>query len=207
MYITWNLVILGSVSPPGSIDVGSLFDPLESLRTTGDAFGTWVSVFSAFALLASFTGSLISLVDYLADAFAKPLGIDSGQEVMKSEMSTSTQHTVTPTSRYTSLQKSILFASALGPPLAIALYDPSLFFLALDSAGTFGAIFLFAIVPVAMAWQQRYGTKDHVDTAEAELAIPSLLPGGRIPLALMMIGSVAIFSFEVYERFAGTISL
>ena len=48
------------------------------------------------------------------------------------------------------------------PPLVIAEYDPTLFFAALDNAGTFGILVLFGMVPAAMAWQQRYGLRDEL---------------------------------------------
>merc|ERR1712232_1287092 len=109
-------------------------------------------------------------------------------------------NTVTSAPRYTTLQRSILFASALCPPLAIAVYDPSLFFAALDNAGIFGELLLFGIIPVAMVWQQRYGAKDQADVdVSAELAVPSVLPGGRLTLALMMGGAGMVFLIEVYN--------
>jgi tyrosine-specific transport protein len=208
MYIAWNLVILGSI-PPQAGSVGSLFDPLESLRSSGDTFGTLVSAFSAFALLASFTGSLIGLVDYFADIFAKPLGIGSTCDAScKIEIHTNTEKCIDTASRYTTSQRCILFGSSLCPPLAIALYDPSLFFVALDNAGIFGNLLLFGIVPVAMVWQQRYGSKDKSSIGtDSELAVPPVLPGGRLTLTLMMSGAVGMFLFEGYERCAGAIGM
>jgi tyrosine-specific transport protein len=228
MYIIWTLVILGTV-PVQAVTDGSLFDPLESLRTSGDSFGISVSAFSACALLASFVGTLLSLVDYFADVFAKPLGIgasldpflteDEGkihtntEEVVVSRadpvlMCAEKKEVVVAESRYTASQRSMLFASSLCPPLMIALYDPSLFFAALDNAGTFGNLLLFGIIPVAMVWQQRYGAKDQMDEdSNSELAVPSVLPGGRFTLALMMSGAGAVFMLEGYERFAGAFSL
>ena len=76
-------------------------------------------------------------MDYFADALSGPLGIDAslqanealntaeggaaeGREVRSAEAG----------ARYTVVQKASLFACALLPPLATALYDPSLFFAA-----------------------------------------------------------------------------
>jgi len=200
MYITWSLVILGSVPPPsGSID--ALFDPLEHLRTSSDDVGIWVNSFSAFALLTSFIGALLGLVDYFADAFAKPLGIGVNS-VESTEGGKITSTSLTPTPRYTTAQKSILFACALCPPLAIALYDPSLLFAALDYAGIFGDLFLFGMIPVAMVWQQRYGAKDQVDDP---FLVPPVLPGGRLTLVLMMGIAGTVFFLEASNLLFGTI--
>ena len=50
------------------------------------------------------------------------------------------------------------FAAILVPPLIFSELNPSIFFKALDTAGTFGISVLFGIVPCAMAWKQRgYG--------------------------------------------------
>ena len=54
-------------------------------------------------------------------------------------------------------QKAALYALALAPPLCIASWDPSLFFAALDTAGTFGILTLFGILP-AGSWHGRSAT-------------------------------------------------
>jgi tyrosine-specific transport protein len=54
-----------------------------------------------------------------------------------------------------------LYLLILGPPLVLAIIEPTIFFNALESAGTFGISLLFGLLPAAMAWQQRYvGTAD-----------------------------------------------
>eukprot|EP00953_Heterococcus_sp_UTEX-ZZ885_P002305 1763-Heterococcus_DN1.PRE.7 len=49
-----------------------------------------------------------------------------------------------------------LYLLILGPPLVLAIIEPTIFFNALESAGTFGISLLFGLLPAAMAWQQRY---------------------------------------------------
>jgi tyrosine-specific transport protein len=49
-----------------------------------------------------------------------------------------------------------LYLLILGPPLILAIIEPTIFFNALESAGTFGISLLFGLLPAAMAWQQRY---------------------------------------------------
>ena len=48
------------------------------------------------------------------------------------------------------------YALTLGPPFLLALTFPNLFFDALDFAGTYGVLTLFGLLPVAMAWSERY---------------------------------------------------
>ena len=42
------------------------------------------------------------------------------------------------------------------PPFLLALAFPALFFSALDFAGCYGVLTLFGLLPVAMAWSERY---------------------------------------------------
>ena len=78
MFICWNLVILGSVDPTAAVASGAaVFDPLEGLRASGDAFGATVRAFSLLAILTSFVGFVLGLNDYFADA----LGLDGGRSM------------------------------------------------------------------------------------------------------------------------------
>jgi len=220
MFILWNLVILGSVPPEAAAAAAAsggsaVFDPLEGLRASGDAFGSVVRAFSLCAILTSFIGFVLGLVDYFADALSGPLGIDTSLQA-KEALSTAEAGTVEGReggsaeagARYTLVQKASLFACALLPPLATALYDPSLFFAALDNAGTFGILVLFGIIPAAMAWQQRYGGANDPYASDGDqlLAVSPMLPGGRLTLGLMAGGAAGIVALESYERLAGVIA-
>ena len=92
--------------------------------------------------------------------------------------------------------KAALYALVLLPPVLVASSDPSLFFAALDNAGTFGILTLFGILPPAMAWQQRYGP-------EAAPAAEPAVPGGRATLALMIGAASAVIGLEVAQRMVG----
>ena len=52
--------------------------------------------------------------------------------------------------------QAIPYALTLGPPFLLALTFPDLFFSALNFAGTYGVLTLFGLLPVAMAWSERY---------------------------------------------------
>jgi len=62
MFVLWNGVILGTL-PPGALETaaaataaGDTFDPLETLRGAGGAFGGTVRAFSLLAISTSFIG-------------------------------------------------------------------------------------------------------------------------------------------------------
>ena len=90
-------------------------------------------------------------------------------------------------------QKAALYALALAPPLCIASWDPSLFFAALDTAGTFGILTLFGILPALMAWSQRYGDG-------SDPAVPDVVPGGKTTLGFMIGGAALVIGLEVAEK-------
>lgn len=56
-------------------------------------------------------------------------------------------------------KQAIPYALTLGPPFLLSLTFPDLFFSALDFAGTYGVLTLFGLLPVAMAWSERYEVK------------------------------------------------
>eukprot|EP00967_Tisochrysis_lutea_P027960 scaffold32502_cov26-Tisochrysis_lutea.AAC.3 len=95
-------------------------------------------------------------------------------------------------------QRAGLYALVLLPPLAVACSDPTLFFLLLDTAGTYGILVLFGIMPAAMAWAQRYGQG-------ADPAIEPALPGGRLTLVGMAAAAALVVAGETYERVAGVV--
>ncbi|MGD1912612.1 MAG: amino acid permease [Rivularia sp. (in: cyanobacteria)] len=133
MFLLWNAVILGSVTPAmlENISGGSnVFDPLQVLRA-GDA-GQWlgilVTVFSEFAIVTSFIGFFYGLQDLFRD-----MNLFVGN----------------PTPRLP-LVSLIVF-----PPMGFSALNPDIFFTALDYAGTFSISILGGVIPAVMAWRQR----------------------------------------------------
>ena len=123
MFITWNLVILG-IAVPGDLAV----DPVELLRAggAGELTGILISSFSEAAIVTSFIGFAIGLMDFFTDMFPDR-----------------------------SKKDTLLFGAVLIPPLIIAILDPDIFHYALDYAGTFGISVLFGAIPAIMALQMR----------------------------------------------------
>ncbi len=130
MFIAWNAVILGSISPETVREFtvnGNIFDPLQVLRSGGA--GEWmevlVIVFSEFAIATSFIGFVYGLLDFFKDV-------------------------INPTST-----RLLQYGLVLLPPMGLSVLNPNIFFTALDYAGTFSTSILGGIIPASMAWKQR----------------------------------------------------
>ena len=132
MFLLWNAVILGSVTPTMLENIGStsVFDPLQVLRAgdAGEWLGILVTVFSEFAIATSFIGFFYGLRDLFKD-----MNLFSGN----SEASLP------------------LISLILFPPMGFSALNPNIFYTALDYAGTFSVSILGGVIPAAMAWKQR----------------------------------------------------
>lgn len=136
-YIIWETLILGVVPLQGALGLGTIAaDPHPVARLTEVLHQStglaWIAVavgcFSFFALVTSFLGVTLALMDFLADGF----------QIRKD-----------PQGRLLLLFYTII------PPLLFAIFYPSGFVLALSYAGVFVAI-LYGILPVIMVWKARY---------------------------------------------------
>jgi tyrosine-specific transport protein len=158
MFLAWNTVILGSISPDmlhgtsGKI----IFDPLQVLRAggAGEWLGVLVSIFSEFAIATSFIGFVYGLLDLLKDIFF------IAQRKLSSRLP--------------------LYSLAIFPPMTLGTLNPSIFFTALDYTGTFSISVLGGIIPVLMSWKQRQ-EQDNSDGINQPL-----VPGGKVTLIVML---------------------
>ncbi|MCC5638263.1 tyrosine transporter [Nostoc sp. CHAB 5844] len=152
MFLAWNAVILGSVSPDMINGEGTVFDPLQVLRTGGGGewLGVLVSIFSEFAIATSFIGFVYGLLDFFKDISAN----------------TQTE----PASRLP------LYSLVLLPPIGLGAINPSIFFTALDFAGTYSISILGGIIPALATWKQRQQLQ-HSN---------QLVPGGKLTLIVMI---------------------
>lgn len=91
-----------------------------------------IESFAFFAIVTSFIGVALSLVDFLAD----------GLQLKKNRRG-----------------RGIACFLALVPPLLFSLVYPKVFIHALNFAGGFGAVILFGVLPVFMVWSGRYRRK------------------------------------------------
>ncbi|MHC5597816.1 MAG: amino acid permease [Nostoc sp.] len=159
MFLAWNAVILGSVSPDmlhGTSDGKTVFDPLQILRAggAGQWLGVLVSIFSEFAIVTSFIGFVYGLLDLFKDIF---LSEQSGF------------------SRRLPLYSLVLF-----PPMTLGTLNPSIFFTALDYTGTFSISVLGGIMPALMSWKQRQ------EQENSDSINQPLVPGGKVTLIVMI---------------------
>jgi len=123
MFLAWNTMILGIT--PQDTD-GS--DPVAILRTKSptSSISLIISVFGGTAIVTSFVGFVIGLVDFFSDLFPRRV---------KGDLS--------------------MYTAVLLPPLVIALLEPDIFCGALEAAGAYGVTILFGIIPILLAGRLR----------------------------------------------------
>nr|WP_238553597.1 aromatic amino acid transport family protein [Fortiea contorta] len=159
MFLAWNAVILGSVSPEmiqQTLNEKTIFDPLQILRVGGA--GEWlallVSVFSEFAIVTSFIGLMYGLLDFLRE-------IDLLKQIY-------------------SVSQLPLYSIILLPSMSFGVINPNIFFTALDYAGAFSVSVLEGIIPALMAWKQRE-QQQFIDSNHQ-----SFVPGGKLTLMVII---------------------
>lgn len=166
LFLVWNAVILGSI-PSSGADFNKISDPLQQLRDSNGIIGPVVEVFSLLAIATSYIGFVLGLADFLADLLELPSGEN----------------------------RPLPYLLTLCPPLLLSLYDPEIFFKALDFAGTYGVLVLFGILPAAMSWSD-------MDSDYGEFPkIPSLVHGGRFTLSVVIGGAGFVILLELLRSF------
>lgn len=134
-YAIWQWLILGIVPAEGP---GSLYEALEKGQNAVHPLKNILNVpgvyfvgryFAFFALVTSFLGVTLGLMDFLADGF----------KIEK-----------------TRINRILLCGMILIPPLMLAFVYPHVFLIALDYAGGFGSALLLGLLPILMVWSGRY---------------------------------------------------
>lgn len=134
-YVVWQWLILGIVPAvgPGSLAeaIRNGQNAVQPLKNVLHVSGVYVvgQYFAFFALLTSFLGVTLGLLDFLSD----------GLKIKK-----------------TPRNKLNLCLLIFVPPVLFALIHPKVFLLALDYAGGFGCALLLGLLPVLMVWVGRY---------------------------------------------------
>jgi tyrosine-specific transport protein len=174
MFMAWNAVILGSVSPeiiqnvaPGS----TVFDPVQILRSggAGEWLGVLVSIFSEFAIATSFIGFVYGLLDFFKDI---------------------SRFTEDAPSNRLPLYSLILF-----PPMGLSVMGSGIFFTALDYVGTFSISVLGGIIPALMAWKQREQQES------SNIINEPLVPGGNMTLIMVIGVSLALIAKQLISMY------
>lgn len=134
-YVIWQWLILGIVPTYGPEGLAEALNrgenavqPLKYFIDNPIVY-TVAQYFAFFALVTSFFGVTLGLVDFLSD----------GLNIKK-----------------TAISKLFLCALVFIPPLIIALLYPHVFLIALDYAGGIGCAILLGLLPIMMVWSGRY---------------------------------------------------
>ncbi|MEO2190868.1 MAG: aromatic amino acid transport family protein, partial [bacterium] len=133
-----------------------LDDPLAALRTT-PSNALLIDGFSLLAVSTSYIGFVLGLKEFLLEL----LGLTEARG------------------------RTIVYPLVLIPPLVLALSFPGLFYQALEFAGAYGVLTLFGIIPVLMAWAERYGEDE-----SSQMRTLTIVPGGK-PLLVALLGASA----------------
>jgi len=183
MFLIWNGVLLACTSNTPLLGNP---DPLEVLRVNGGpVLSAGIVVFSMSAIITSFIGFVVTITDFIADAF-KPQGAAMAPD--------------TPVTRLRD------YGLALLPPLAIACYDPTLFFQALDKAGAFGVSYLFGLLPAWMALKLRANEARVLGQAPGLMGgykRKQMAPGGEVALVLAAAAALWVIVKNGLDLFAG----
>jgi tyrosine-specific transport protein len=168
MFLAWNAVILGSLSPDmiqGTSGGKTVFDPLQILRDggAGEWLGVLLSVFSEFAIVTSFIGFVYGLLDFFKD-------ISAPNEPSK---------------------RLPIYSLILFPPMSLGALNPSIFLAALDYAGTFSISVVGGIIPALMTWKQRQEQQQSNNMSQP------LVPGGKVTLIVMIGIGLAVIAKQV----------
>jgi tyrosine-specific transport protein len=133
-----------------------LDDPLAALRTT-PSNALLIDGFSLLAVSTSYIGFVLGLKEFLLEL----LGLTEARG------------------------RTIVYPLVLIPPLVLALSFPGLFYQALEFAGAYGVLTLFGIIPVLMAWAERYGEDE-----SSQMRTLTIVPAGK-PLLVALLGASA----------------
>jgi tyrosine-specific transport protein len=134
-YVIWEALILGVVPAQGPGSLGEALVegenavyPFKNLLDNSHVY-TVGQFFAFFALVTSFFGVTLGLMDFLAD----------GMKIEKK-----------------GAKKVLLGLLVFVPPTIFAITHPHVFLVALEYAGGFGSSLLLGVLPILMVWRGRY---------------------------------------------------
>lgn len=161
VYLFFEVLTLGIVPVEGKY---GLLESLHAGREISFALDHYISSpflavfvhsFAFFAIITSFLAQALGLVHFVADGF-----------------------------KLKKVDKNLgLCTLVLIPPLLFALSYPTIFYRALDFAGSFCAVVLFGLLPAAMVWSGRYNKK--IETTYSTC-------GGKFALVVVILFSLFI---------------
>lgn len=134
-YTLWQVATLGIVPLEGAMSIQTAYEQgMSGAEVLAElANSSWITgigtLFAFFAIITSFLGVSMSLLDFLADGL-------KNRAVVRLQ--------------------GALFAFAFLPPLYFALTYKRAFLSALEYAGAYGVVVLLALIPALMTWRKRY---------------------------------------------------
>ena len=175
VFVIWVGLLVGLLPLHGPESLLSIANDPQPVSALVHTLGTYlhrptigidVGVFSFFALVTSFLGVAMSLFDFLAD------GLRIDKHVMSGRIK--------------------LLVATLLPPLAVVLFFPGVFVVALSYAGVL-IILLYGIFPSLMAWRIRYKEKKLTSFRA---------PGGKFVLFFVPCVGVGIILLQLLDMFS-----
>jgi tyrosine-specific transport protein len=135
VYILWEFLALGIIPKQGPNSIlDGYIQGANGASLLSNLLGSYTLAmtarfFSLFAIITSFLGVSLSLMDFLED------GLRVGK---------------------TRSGRLLLFALTFFPPVLFTLTNPRVFLSALEYAGAFGVVVLLGLLPALMVWRGRY---------------------------------------------------
>ncbi len=169
IYVCWQLLVMGVVPAYGEYSLteaahkGMQVTFFLSILLANPWVGLAVRAFAFCAIVTSLLGVSLSLSDFLADGLKVPR---------------------------THLGRAGVILLTFLPPLFFALFFPRGFQTALEYAGIF-VVILLALLPTLMAWSERAGGRDLIDS---EFRVP----GGKILMTLSVGIALLLLGIEVF---------
>lgn len=178
MVLSWNLIVLGLAGANGAI---SRAEPISFLLSVNPSALSAIQGFAFAALATSFIGYAVSFPKQLLDTWELVFGkIGSSEHITASSQKGSNMNGIGGVGF--SVHKILVMMMALGSPVLIASFFPSIFSKALDFAGLYANCFLFGIIPPAVAYI--YQSRNKLRS--------SVLPGGDATLLLLFCTAVIL---------------
>lgn len=137
IYLTWNFVILGLVSPLSLAAMTNQTEMVAGMLKESSNYQlmlVFMNVFSFFAIFTSVLPNAVSFVDFLGDSFKTLTGFKRTKHLL-------------------------ILGVFLLPPAIFSFFTPHLFLKALGLAGGLADVLLLGILPVGAVWIGRYAKK------------------------------------------------
>ncbi len=176
-YIIWQAACLSSAPLTGSemsID-GAYERGVSGAKLLGEIYMNPLLVafadgFAVTAIVTSFIGVSLSIVDFIKDGISKYVGKKS---------------------------LNVILLLAFIPPVWFSTTSPQVFFKALDVAGIFGVVLLLGLLPACMVWSYRYSASCAKDRMVRSDENGYRAPGGKKTLIIYGVFSLGIILFEI----------